>query len=561
MRYTLWASTLVASAAATTSLSDICTTAYAKQALPLDSLQGVTVDPSSVSTSLVTNFTAESVFYPTTTFDYCNVTFAYSHDGVDGDIVHVQYWLPAPGKFKNRYVSTGGGGWAINSGSTSIPTGVIVGGVSGLTDGGFGSFTTQFNGVALLANGTINWQGTYMFGYQAQHELAVLGKQLTRNIYNVSSSKKIYSYYQGCSEGGREGWSQVQRFPDQFDGVVAGAPAFRWAQQQTNHLTGNVIQQKLDYYSPPCELEKIMNLTVASCDPLDGKTDGIVSRSDLCLKNLNWNSILGASYSCAAASGTPAQTGKVTAEAIEVVKTYWNGLIDSDGKRVYFNYQPGSTFDDLDTVYNSATDSWELSISGLGGQWIGLYIDLLQETNIPTLDNVTADTLKEWIIFGQKTYGDILQTTYPDLTDFQAAGGKVIHVHGEQDYSIPTASSVRYWNSVREVMFPKKSFTQGAAALDDFYRLFLIPGVGHCSTNSYQPGAPWPQTTLQTLIEWVENGKAPATLAGSGDIETMCRWPLRPLWTSNGKKFQCVYNQDSIDSFIYDLDAYTLPVY
>jgi tannase len=459
-----------------------------------------------------------------------------------------------------------------------------------LTDGGFGSFNTQFSSVALLENGTINWQATYMFGtcdmefsrrrevaramkltpklgYQAQHELAVLGKQLTRNIYDVSSSEKIYSYYQGCSEGGREGWSQVQRFPDQFDGVVAAAPAFRWAQQQVNHLTGNVIQKTLGYYSPSCELEKIMNMTIASCDPLDGKTDGIVSRSDLCLAHLDWDKILGSSYSCPAVKGTgyssatPAQTGKVSAKAIEVIKTYWNGLHDSDGKRVYFSYQPGSTFTDLQTAYDSSTDSWDLDISGLGGIWVGLFIDLLQETNIPTLDNVTYDTLKEWMIFSQQKYNDIFQTTYPDLTEFQAAGGKVIHVHGEQDFSIPTASSIRYWNSVREIMFPNKSYQAGAAALDEFYRLFLIPGVGHCAVNSYQPGAPWPQTTLQTLIEWVENGKAPATLAGSEKIDTMCRWPLRPLWTDKGKKFSCVYNQASIDSFTYDLDAYKLPVY
>ena len=130
MRATLWTCVVViaSAAAASTSLSDICTSAYAKNALPIGAIQGVTIDTSSVSASLVTNFTASSIFYPTSTFDYCNVTFAYSHDGIEGDVVHVQYWLPAPGQFKNRYVSTGGGGWAINSGSSSIPTGVIVGG-------------------------------------------------------------------------------------------------------------------------------------------------------------------------------------------------------------------------------------------------------------------------------------------------------------------------------------------------------------------------------------------------------------------------------------------------
>lgn len=132
MRSTIWAPAVVlanaVAASAILSLSDICTDAYAKAALPIDTIDGITVDASSVSTSLVTNFTASSIFYPTSTFDYCNLTFAYSHDGIDGDVVHVEYWLPAPGKFKNRYVSTGGGGWAINSGSSSIPTAIIVDG-------------------------------------------------------------------------------------------------------------------------------------------------------------------------------------------------------------------------------------------------------------------------------------------------------------------------------------------------------------------------------------------------------------------------------------------------
>jgi tannase len=405
-------------------------------------------------------------------------------------------------------------------------------------------------------------------GYQAHNELATLGKQLTRNIYGVSSSEKIYSYYQGCSEGGREGWSQAQRFPDQFDGVVAAAPAFRWAQQQVNHLTGNVIQKTQNYYPSICEMEKIMNLTIESCDPLDGKTDGIVSRSDLCLKNLKWNEIEGASYYCPAvaasygSSATPAVSGNVSSEAVELVKTYWNGLFDSDGNRVYFSYQPGSYFTDLETEYNSATDDWELDISGLGGIWVAQFIDYIKDAqNIDTLTNVTYDTIRDWMIFSQAKYGDIFQTTYPDLTDFQAAGSKILHVHGEQDFSIPTAASVRYWDSVRSVMFPNLPYLKGASAVDDFYRLFLIPGVAHCEVNVYEPNAPWPQTTLQTVIDWVENGTAPDTLEGSGAIPTICRWPFRPLWTGNGKNFKCVYDQDSVDSFAYDLNAFKLPVY
>lgn len=128
------------------SLSDICLESYAKSSLPADGfIQGITIDPSSVQTNLVSNATFKSEWYPTATADYCNLTLAYSHDGIPDDVVHVSYWLPAPDKFQNRYVSTGGGGLAINSGDQYSPSGLIVGAVSGITDGGFGSFDTQWN--------------------------------------------------------------------------------------------------------------------------------------------------------------------------------------------------------------------------------------------------------------------------------------------------------------------------------------------------------------------------------------------------------------------------------
>jgi tannase len=220
-------------ATGTNSLSDLCTTTVAQAALPAaGTVPGITINASSVETTLVNNANFSSEFFPTSTIDYCNVTFAYSHNGLVGDVVHVSYWVPSPDDFQNRYLSTGGGGLAINSGTMMAPSGIIVGAVSGQTDGGFGSFAMPWDSVFLVANGTINWQSVYMFGYQAHHELALLGKQFTRNLYAVPNETKIYSYYQGCSEGGREGWSQVQRFTDTFDGAVNGAPAIRYGQQQ-----------------------------------------------------------------------------------------------------------------------------------------------------------------------------------------------------------------------------------------------------------------------------------------------------------------------------------------
>ncbi|KAJ4423133.1 hypothetical protein N0V82_002262 [Gnomoniopsis sp. IMI 355080] len=556
-------SAVVANAA---SLSDICTTSYAAAALPADAVPGITIDSSSLTTAIVSNSSVTSEWYPSAVIDYCNVTFAYSHNGLTDDIVHVSYLLPAPDSFEGRYVSTGGGGLAINSGSSYSPSGIIVGAVSGITDGGFGNFDTQFDAVFLAANDTINWQATYMFGYQAHHELAVLGKAYTANLYNVTD--KVYSYYQGCSEGGREGWSQVQRFADQFDGAAIGAPAFRYGQQQVNHLSPAVIQQDIGYTPPPCALETITNLTIAFCDPLDGLTDGVIARSDLCLLQMDFNSTVGKPYSCAATaasafgSAVPAQNGSITAQDAANYKAVIDGLHDSDGKRVYINFQIGSDNTEAESTYDSTTGTWAFTPSGLGGEWVARFLELQDADNIDSLTNVTADTLRNWMSLGMNRYYDSLQTNWPDLSAVKSAGTKVIHLHGEQDNSIPTASSVHYYESVRNILYPDMGFNESTAAMDEFYRLFLVPGGAHCMSNTLQANGGWPQDTLQQVIDWVENDNAPATLNNSGTVITeLCSWPLRPLWSGNGTSFDCVYDQSSIDSWMYEFDAFNVPIY
>jgi tannase len=369
---------LLASSAAVayaTSLADVCSKTYVTSALPPDSsFNGITINALSVTANLVYNEThTGGTFFPDSTINYCNVTFTYTHNGL-GDTVILGYYMPAPSAYKNRFLATGGGAYAIQSGSQSAPGGVMYGAASGYTDGSFGGFDVDFDDVFLLANGTVNWPIVYMFGYQAIKEMTVIGKKFTSNFYG-SNNTKIYTYYQGCSEGGREGWSQAQRAGEEYDGIITGAPALRYGQQQVNHLFSNVVEQTLNYYPSTCELDKIVNETIAACDPLDGKTDGVVSRSDLCQLQFNMSSIIGKSYYCAAetssslglgfgkrqsTSTTPAQNGSVTAEAITVVQAITNGLHDSDGRRVYLGYQMGAGFNDAETSYNSETNTWEL---------------------------------------------------------------------------------------------------------------------------------------------------------------------------------------------------------
>ena len=567
-------------------LDDVCTTSYVQASLPADDFYtGITINSSSVLAFPVTNTSVSGqIMFPDAVFDFCNVTFAYSHNGLD-DQVLVNYWLPTPANFQNRYLSTGGGGLAINSGTSSsgsLPGGVMYGAVSGLTDGGFGSFETQMDAVMLLANGTLDWQTVYMFGYQAHHELSAIGKALAKGFFNMSDTK-LYSYYQGCSEGGREGWSQVQRFGGEWDGAITGAPAFRFSYQQVQHLYSDVVEQTLGYYPPPCELDKVVNETIAACDPLDGKTDGVVARSDLCKLLFNVNTTIGKPYYCAASSAstgppkakrqlgagsTPAQKGTVTALGAAVASKIIDGLHDLQGRRVYLSYQPAATFEDATTAYNSETDAWELSVSGLGSEYPARFLQLMDTDSLSDFGNVTYDTLKEWMIWGSQMYGDSLQTNWPDLTPFHKAGGKVLHFHGESDNSIPTASSVRYHESVRQIMYPNMSFNESTDALGDWYRLFLVPGAAHCAPNTLQPNGPFPQTNLAVLIDWVEKGVKPITLnatvlqgANIGDNAQICAWPLRPYWRNNGVDMECQYDKASIDTWLYDFNGVDMPVY
>lgn len=111
------------------------------------------------------------------------------------------------------------------------------------------------------------------------------------------------------------------------------------------------------------------------------------------------------------------------------------------------------------------------------------------------------------------------------------------------------------------------SFNQSTAAMSDWYKLFLVPGAAHCSPNTLQPG-PFPQTNMQVMINWVEKGVVPQTLNATflsgdseGDNAQICAWPLRPLWSGNGTTFECQYDQTSINTWMYDFDAYKLPLY
>jgi tannase len=165
---------------------------------------------------------------------------------------------------------------------------------------------------------------------------------------------------------------------------------------------------------------------------------------------------------------------------------------------------------------------------------------------------------------GMIRYLDSLQTTLPDLTAFQSSGAKLLHYHGESDPSVPAASSVHYWQSVRATMFPNLSDAQALEAMSDWYQFYLVPGAAHCGANSLQPG-PYPQDNMATIIDWVENGIKPSRLKATvssgdhaGEVQQLCQWPQRPLWAGSSSAFECVDDEKSVESWTYTFDAFKL---
>ncbi|OLN81214.1 Tannase 2 [Colletotrichum chlorophyti] len=582
----------LAARASTSSLADICTVENVQNALPSNgTLLGIDLLPSTVTASPVYNATTGGGMMgggssSSQSYTYCNVTVHYTHTG-KGDKVVVKYAFPSPADFRKRFYVAGGGGFSLSSDATG---GLSYGAAGGATDAGYDAFSNSYDEVVLYGNGSINWDATHMFGYQALGEMTQVGKFVAKGIYGLGAEDKLYTYYEGCSDGGREGMSQVQRWGEEYDGVIAGAPAFRFAQQQVLHVYSSAVEKTQDYYPPPCELDKIVNSTIAACDGLDGRVDGVISRTDLCKLQFDLKSIVGESYYCAEKNSTslgfgfnkmkrqaqgsttsyqPAQNGTVTEQGIAVAQAIYVGVFNSKGERAYLSWQIGSELGDAATVYNSETNAWELSIPSTGGEYVTKFVQLLDLDNLSDLNNVAYDTLVEWMNTGMIRYLDSLQTTLPDLTPFQSSGGKLLHYHGESDSSVPAASSVHYWQSVRSIMYPNATDEDALKSLEDWYQFYLIPGAGHCNSNSLQPG-PYPRNNMDIMIDWVENGNKPrrlnatvtsSTNVNAGETQMLCQWPTRPLWSGNSSAFDCVNDVKSIESWTYTFPAFKTPVY
>ncbi|KAK0615577.1 Tannase/feruloyl esterase [Bombardia bombarda] len=458
-----------------------------------------------IDTNLVTKFSASvneafrmsqpSVELKDATF--CNVTVTYTHPGQNDDI-KVETWLPVD-NWNGRLQATGGGGWSAGRFFLSYEAmkGAIADGYATVTtDAGLG-WESVPKDWALLSPGNLNIFNIQNLGTVSLGDQSLIGKAAVKAFYGKGPE---YSYFSGCSQGGRQAMSVAQRYPDAYDGIFAGAPAIEWPQlfgaanwpQQYMEMTGQ--------FPYGCELDAIEDAAIAACDGLDGLVDGIITELDACLETFDPFKEVGKKIDCAEAKGKI----KITKAAAAVTNATWHGWRTVDGREKYYGMTPGT---DLTGHQNNmlpvavAVAMTNCTVGTCRGQkidalsmnaWWTHFIARDPEFDTTSFTHAEFDELLRISI---EMYKGFLSANDPDLTGFRNAGGKLISAHGLWDGIIPSKATEAYYNAVAAEL----------PDVDSFYRHYQIPGLGHCWGR--QSGSP--TSAFEQLRAWVENGTAP----------------------------------------------------
>jgi Tannase and feruloyl esterase len=432
----------------------------------------------SLTTAALPNTTIASAALDPADPAVCRVTAIATHPPT-GDKVTI--WIAIPmAHWNGRFLGTGGGGF-LGGYPAAMNQPVILGYAAGATDtghaGGSGSF-------ALDPNGRLNWQAIRDNAHVGIHDMTVTGKALVEAIYGVAPR---YSYFDGCSTGGRQGLMEAQRYPQDYDGIVSGAPAINWPKLMMQSMWGTLQEEVAQDPLSACKLAAATAAAVQSCDALDGVKDGVIEDPARC------------HYDPKALIGTPAGAcGVFTQADAEVIHKIWQGPRREDGSFLWYGQARGA---DLRPLAAAQGSPLKPRVFPFTVEWLRYFI-----TENPQFDwtTVTPAAYQRFWDQSVEEYGTVIGTDNPDLTAFRDRGGKAIVWHGWADQLIATEGTIDYYRRVEQRM-------GGAERTSAFMRLFLAPGVGHCGGGA----GPSPHGELDALRSWVEDGRAPAILSAA----------------------------------------------
>ncbi len=446
--------------------------------------------------------------------------------------IEFEVWMPASG-WTGKYQGIGNGGFAGAIGFGAMATAIRHGYATASTDTGHSAGGTD----ATWALG--HPEKVVDFGYRAIHETAEKAKAIVGAFYGKGPQR---SYFSSCSNGGRQALMEAQRFPADYDGIIAGAPANFWTHLLSAALWDvQATMQDPASYIPAGKIPAIESATVAACDAQDGVKDGVIDDPPRC----RWDA------SVLLCKG-PETDACLTAPQVAALKKIYSGPQNSKGETVFPGYSVGGA---------TGAGGWPAWITGTGPGKALMYAFGTQFfTNM-----LYNDAAWDWRTFNvdrdMKTADDklaaVMNATDADLKKFKARGGKLILYHGWSDAAIPPVNAIRYYESVVSKM--------GAKNTQPFVRLYMVPGMQHCGGgpgpgNFGQAGVPVgdAQHDIAAALElWVGQGVAPDSIiatsyktgtnpaSGVARTRPLCAYPEVAHWKGSGStddavNFECV---------------------
>ena len=466
-----------------------------------DSLSKLTLKDTTITTALLVpagQFSAPGQRQNTATSanpykslpEFCRVAVTIKPT-TDSDI-KVEVWLPSNG-WNNKFQAVGNGGWAGVISYSALADAVHAGYASASTDtghvGGRGTFALDHP------------EKLIDFSWRSEHEMTVKAKAIIEAFYGTGPR---LSYWNGCSTGGRQGLKEAQMFPNDYDGIIAGAPANRTA---ISLWIAHAVLKDPASYIPPAKYPIIHQAAINACDSRDGLKDGLIDDPRKC--NFDPKGLL-----CKAGDGAECLTAP-QAEAAK--KIYSSAVNPRTGKELFASLVPGTEL------------GWGVQAQG-------------PDPSANIYDQyryvVFKDEKWNWKTFdfdkdeerGNRPENLIMNATDPDMKAFFTHGGKLLLYHGWSDPNVPTLNTIKYYNNVVQNL-------GGDAKAANSIRLFLEPGMGHCGGGE----GPNVFDKVGTLEQWVEHGKAPDTMIAShstgGRVDRtrpLCPYPQVAKYKGNG---------------------------
>jgi len=409
----------------------------------------------------------------------------------DSDI-KIEVWLPAA-NWNGKYQAVGNGAWTGSIGYAAMADALGRGYATSSTD------TGHVGGSASFALG--HPEKAIDFAYRSEHEMVLKSKAIIDAFYGRAPK---YSYWNGCSAGGRQAMKEAQMFPADFDGIIAGSPGLDWSGRSAQAVRIAKLLENDAARLTPSHLQALHNAVVAACDANDGLKDGLLSNPVSCKFDPK-------SIQCASGDGPDCLSGAQVA----TVKAIYSPL--KSGNREIAGLAYGSEL-------NWTNLGWSAGARATG---IDHYRYLIY--NDPEWPLSKFDAATDPVKLEQGPSGAI-DARDPDLKAFFARGGKLLMYHGWADPQITPLNTAAYYEQVAKA-------SGGASRISGNYRLFLAPGMAHCGGGE----GPNDFDKIGTLEQWVEQGKAPdmivASHAKNGAVDRtrpLCPYPQIATYTGAG---------------------------